>query len=50
MDLRPSVLVFLAAVVGETSEASVLFTLISLDELRDTSVDTPLLEVATWTI
>ena len=35
---------------GPRGLASVVFTLISLDELRDTAIDTPLLEVATWTI
>ena len=35
---------------GPRGLASVVFTLIALDELRDTAIDTPLLEVATWTI
>ena len=35
---------------GPRGLASVVFTLIAVEELRGTDIDTPLFEVATWTI
>ena len=35
---------------GPRGLASVVFTLIVVEELQGTTVDTPLLEIATWTI
>ena len=35
---------------GPRGLASVVFTLLALEELRGSAVDTPLFEIATWTI
>ena len=35
---------------GPRGLASVVFTLIAVEELQGTAIDTPLFEVATWTI